>query len=72
MDEAVRVTTVPGEPEAEALVALLSANGIESAYRPTDEEDSAFEGFGGEGGIREILVAPGDLEAARALLDESD
>jgi hypothetical protein len=34
------------------------------------EEDSAFEGFGGEGGQREILVDPADLEAARALLNE--
>jgi Putative prokaryotic signal transducing protein len=70
VEEVVRVTTVPGEPEAEVLCGLLRANGIKCAYRPTDESDSAFEGFGGEGGEREILVAPEDLEAARALLDE--
>jgi putative signal transducing protein len=69
MEEPVRVTTVPGEPEAEVLCGLLRANGIKCGYRPTDESDSAFEGFGGEGGEREILVAPGDLEAAKALLD---
>ena len=68
--EYVRVTVVPGEPEAEALCELLQENGISCAYRPTDEQDSAFEGFGGFGGEREILVAPADVEAARALLDE--
>jgi hypothetical protein len=50
---------------------LLRANGIKCAYRPTDEEDSAFEGFGGEGGTYEILVDPADLHDARALLNES-
>jgi hypothetical protein len=70
MDYGVRVITVPGEPEAEAFCELLRASGIKCAYRPTDEPDSAFEGFGGEGGEREILVAPADLEAARTLLDE--
>lgn len=68
--EHVRVTVVPGEPEAQALCELLQQNGISCAFRPTDESDSAFEGFGGEGGEREILVAPADLEAARALLEE--
>ena len=71
MEEVVRVTTVPGEPEAEVFCGLLRANGIKCGYRPTDEADSAFEGFGGEGGEREILVAPADLEAARALLQEN-
>jgi hypothetical protein len=70
MEEVVRVTTVPGEPEAEVFCGLLRANGIKCGYRPTDEADSAFEGFGGEGGAREILVAPEDLEAAKALLEE--
>jgi hypothetical protein len=67
MAEPVRVTTVPGEPEAEMLCGLLRANGIKCAHRPTT---SALEGFGGEGGIREILVAPEDLEVARELLNE--
>jgi hypothetical protein len=70
MAEPVRVTTVPGEPEAEVFCGLLRANGIKCAFRPTDEEDSAFEGFGGEGGQHEILVDPADLEDARALLNE--
>ena len=71
MAEPVRVTTVPGEPEAELVCGLLRANGIKCAYRPTTEDDSAFEGFGGEGGLREILVDPADLEVAKELLEES-
>ena len=71
MEDAVRVTVVPGEPEAEVLCGLLRANGIKCVFRPTDEADSAFEGFGGEGGTREILVDPSDLEVARELLEES-
>jgi hypothetical protein len=70
MAEPVRATTVPGEPEAEVLCGLLRANGIKCAHRPTAEADSAFEGFGGEGGQREILVDPADLDAARELLNE--
>ena len=68
-DEVVRVTTVQGEPEAEAFCGLLRANGIKCGHRPTEEVDSAFENFGGDG-MREILVAPADLEAAKALLSE--
>jgi hypothetical protein len=70
MDEGVRVTTVPGEPEAESLCELLRAEGIECAYRPTPEDDSAFEGFGSEG-TQEILVHADDLERARELLAAS-
>jgi hypothetical protein len=67
-DEPVRVAVVRGEPEAEVLCGLLRSDGIECAYRPTDEADSAFEGLGGEGGDREILVHPRDLERAREIL----
>lgn len=67
-DESVRVAVVPGEPEAEALCGLLRSDGIECAHRPTDEDDSAFEGFGGEGGAREILVHPRDADRAREIL----
>jgi len=67
MDDAVRVTTVPGEPEAEAFCQLLRQNGIECAHRVTPEEDSAFENIASDG-MREILVRPADLDAARALL----
>jgi hypothetical protein len=71
VDEPVRATTALGEPEAEAYCMLLRSNGIECAYRPTQEEDSPFEGFG-PGGMLEILVHPSDLEAARALLEPGD
>lgn len=71
MAEPVRVTVIPGEPEAEVFCGLLRANGIKCAFRPTDEPDSAFEGFGGEGGNYEILVDPADLEDAQALLNEN-
>jgi hypothetical protein len=66
--EPVRVAVVPGEPEAEALCGLLRSDGIECGHRPTDEADSAFENFGGEGGDREILVHPRDAERAREIL----
>ena len=66
-DDAVRVTTVPGEPEAESLCELLRDQGIECAHRPTPEDDSAFEGIGSDG-IHEILVHEADLERARQVL----
>ncbi|HLM36375.1 MAG TPA: hypothetical protein VK287_01160 [Gaiellaceae bacterium] len=71
MDEGVRAITVPGEAEAEAFCMLLRSSGIECAHRLTLEEDSPFEGFG-QDGMREILVHPSDLEAARALLETDD
>jgi Putative prokaryotic signal transducing protein len=67
-DEPVRVAKVPGEPEAEALCGLLRSDGIECGFRPTNEADSAFEGFGGDGGAQEILVHPKDAERAREIL----
>jgi hypothetical protein len=67
-DEPVRVAKVPGEPEAEALCGLLRSDGIECGHRPTAEADSAFEGFGGDGGEHEILVHPSDAERAREIL----
>ena len=67
MDEPVRLTTVVSEAEAEALCGLLRSAGIECGYRPTGEADSPFEGLASEG-RQEILVHPGDLEDAQALL----
>jgi hypothetical protein len=67
MSDPVRLTTVPGEPEAEALCGLLRSDGIECGHRETAEDDSPFEGFGA-GGMREILVHPSDLERARELI----
>jgi hypothetical protein len=65
----VRVTKVPGEPEAEAFCDLLRKNGIPCAHRLTPEDDSPFEHISPDG-MREILVSPDDLEAAKALLNE--
>jgi Putative prokaryotic signal transducing protein len=66
-DEAVVLTVVPGETEAELLCGLLRANGIECAYRDTESIDSPIEEFIASG-PREVLVHGEDLEAARALL----
>jgi hypothetical protein len=71
-DDAVRLIKVPGEPEAELLCNHLRDNGFECAFRPTNEADSAFEGFGGLGGEYEVLVHAKDLDRARELLPEPD
>jgi hypothetical protein len=68
--EGVVLTVVSGEPEAEVVCGLLRAAGIDCAYRDTEAIDSPIEDFI-EAGPREILVQPGDLDAARALLDDS-
>jgi hypothetical protein len=57
MDDPVRLTTVPGEAEAESLCGLLRSEGIECGHRETPEDDSPFEGIATDG-IREILVHP--------------
>jgi hypothetical protein len=67
MDDAVRVTTVPGEAEAEVLCGLLRSEGLECGHRQTAEEDSPFEGIATDG-IREILVHERDLDRAREIL----
>ncbi len=67
MDDAVRLTTVPGDAEADALCGLLRSEGLECAHRPTPENDSAFEGIGSDG-IHEILVHEADLERAREII----
>lgn len=69
-DDAVRLTKVPGEPEAELLCNFLRDNGFECAFRPSVEADSAFEGFGGLGGQFEVLVHQQDLERALELLPD--
>jgi hypothetical protein len=70
-DDAVRLTKVPGEPEAEALCGLLRSQGIECAHRATEEDDSPFEGIGSDG-LREILVHRADLERAREILGATE
>jgi hypothetical protein len=67
----VRLTTVPGEAEAEALCGQLGNEGIECAHRQTEEEDSPFEGIGTDG-MREILVNEADLERAREVIGATE
>jgi putative signal transducing protein len=66
-DEAVVLTVVENEPEAEILCGLLQSAGIECGYRETDAIDSELEDFT-PSGRQEILVLPSDLDDARALL----
>jgi hypothetical protein len=68
MDEdAVPVTTVSDEVEAEVVCGLLRSAGIECGHRVTEEMDSPLHGFASDG-PREVIVHKTDLEAARALL----
>lgn len=69
-DEGVVLTVVSGESEAEVVCGLLRSADIECAYRDTEAIDSLLEDFTASG-PREILVRAEDLEAARALLDDS-
>jgi ABC-type sugar transport system substrate-binding protein len=70
-DEAVVVTVVPGETEAELVCGLLRSAGIKCGYRDTQATDSAIEDFIASG-PREILVGPDDLEAAKELLEDAN
>jgi hypothetical protein len=70
-DEAVVVTVVPGETEAELVCGLLRSAGIKCGYRDTQAIDSTIEDFIASG-PREILVGPDDLEAAKELLEDAD
>jgi Putative prokaryotic signal transducing protein len=70
-DEDVVVTVVSDETEADIVCGLLRSNGIDCAYRDTEAIDSPLEDFTAAG-QREILVREPDLEAARALLADSD
>jgi hypothetical protein len=68
--EGVVLTVVASEPEAEIVCGLLQSNGIDCAFRDTEEIDSPLEDFTAAG-PQEILVREADLEAARALLPDS-
>jgi len=68
--DAVVLTVVSGEPEADIVCGLLRSAGIDCAYRETDAIESSLEEFT-PAGPREILVRPGDLDAARELLPDS-
>jgi hypothetical protein len=65
--DAVVVTVVSSEPEAQVVCGLLRSADIECGYRDTQEIDSPLEDFTAAG-RQEILVRPADLEAARELL----
>ena len=69
-DDAVVVTVVSGEPEAEVVCGLLRSNGIECAFRDTEAIDTPLEDFI-SAGRQEILVRESDLEAAKELLAAS-
>ncbi len=64
----VTLTVVPSELEAEMLCGSLRANGIECTYRKTDVAAGAYALTLGSGGLTEVLVEDGDLEAARTLI----
>jgi Putative prokaryotic signal transducing protein len=68
--ESVRLTVVPDEGAAEALVGLLRSEGIECFYRDTDVSAAGIFGGSTFGGWREVLVAEDDLERARKLLPD--
>lgn len=70
MGETVRLTVVPDEGAAEALVGLLRSEGIECFYRDTDVSAAGIFGGTTFGGWREILVDEDDLERARELLPD--
>jgi hypothetical protein len=67
VSEPVVVTSVATEGEAEIVLALLRASGIECGERPTGVSDV----LGGGSMGRQILVAPDDLERAREVLAAS-
>jgi len=69
-NESVVLTVVSGETEAELVCGLLRSAGFVCGYRDTQAIDSPLEDFMAAG-QREVLVRPADLEAARALLEES-
>jgi putative signal transducing protein len=68
--DAVRLTIVADELEAEILCGLLRTNGIKCGYRRTDVAAGAGTYGGGFAiaGPTEVLVGGQDLEVARELL----
>jgi Putative prokaryotic signal transducing protein len=66
-DDAVVLTTVSGESEAEVVCGLLRSQGIECGHRDTEAIDSPLEDFIAAG-AQEILVHAVDLDAAKELL----
>jgi hypothetical protein len=71
VEDAVVVKVVADGAEADIACGLLRSTGIECGYRETEAIDSPLEDFTAAG-PREILVHPADLEAARALLADTE
>jgi hypothetical protein len=71
VDEAVVVKVVSDEGEAEIVCGLLRSAGMECGYRDTEAIDSPLEDFTASG-TREIFVHASDLDAARALLGDTE
>jgi hypothetical protein len=71
VDDRVVVKVVADETEAELVCGLLRSAGIECGHRETDAIDSPLEDFT-PAGPREVVVHEKDLEAARALLVETE
>jgi Putative prokaryotic signal transducing protein len=65
--DAVVLTVVSSQPEADVVCGLLRSEGIECAHRDTEAIDSSLEDFIAAG-PQEILVGASDLEAAKELL----
>jgi hypothetical protein len=68
VDEYATLDVVRTETEAEMIRSLLESAGITSIHRPTNQGAGAFDGATFGAGPREIVVDPGDLEAAREVL----
>jgi Putative prokaryotic signal transducing protein len=65
------VIVVGNDAEAEMACGLLRSSGIECGHRPAEVAQGPWEGLG-TSGPREVLVAEGDLEEARRILDAGD
>ncbi|MDX6437211.1 MAG: putative prokaryotic signal transducing protein [Gaiellaceae bacterium] len=70
MADAVYLTLVPSEVEAELLCALLRTDGIECEQRPTNFSVGMMDGMPG-GGPREVFVGEQNLARAREILAAS-
>jgi hypothetical protein len=68
--DAVYLTLVPSEVEAELLCALLRTEGIECDQRPMNFSVGTMDGMPG-GGPREVFVGEQDLARAQELLAAS-
>jgi hypothetical protein len=70
MEEGVCLMVVSDEIEAQMVCERLRAAGLECGQRVTEATDSRFEEFTPDG-PREIVVQESDLNAARALVVDS-